>query len=193
MPAERSAREFIVCGFLFIVVLVVFDDSIFRYLVSAGAIPAELAARIGPWIKPAPSLFSPLASLSIWCIVMGQILFDSLRGLLGGRQVLRCTRGRMEIIDIDFGRVWRRRFFARTKVREIVFGAAGFTLGSRRGLSFLTAGKRVRLFPGLKAPEAERVLNEMKRLGFEVVRDPHLVRMVELEQTRRKYVFPMFR
>jgi hypothetical protein len=193
MPAERSAREFIVCGFLFIVVLVVFDDSIFHYLAGAGVIPVALAARIGPWIKPVPSLFSPFASLAIWCIVMGQILFDSLRGLLGGRQVLRCTRTRIEIVDIDFGRVWRRRFFSRSKIDEIVFGAPGFRLGSRRGMSFVAAGDRVRVLPGLKAPEAQRVLKEMKRLGFDVVSDPHLLRMVELEQTRRKYVFPLFR
>jgi hypothetical protein len=193
MPAERTTREFIVCGFLFIVVLVIFDDSIFHYLAGAGLIPAALAGRIGHWIKPAPSLFSPFASLAIWCIVMGQILFDSLRGLLGGRQVLRLSRGRLEIVDVDFGRVWRRRFYARNKVEEIVFGAAGFALGSRRGLSFITAGKRVRVFPGLRAPEAQRILTDLKRLGFNVVRDPKMLLMVEMEQTRRKYVFPMFR
>src|SRR5271165_6075435 len=108
IPAERSAREFLACGFVLLVIAVVFDSAIFHYLAGAGVIPVGLAARIGPWIKPAPSIFSPFASLFICCLVMGQMALDAFRGLLGGRQILRCTRARLEIIDVDFGRVWRR-------------------------------------------------------------------------------------
>jgi hypothetical protein len=193
MPAERSAREFLACGFVLLVVLVLFDSAIFHYLVGVGLLPVVLAARIGPWIKPAPSIFSPFASLFICCLVMGQMAFDGFRSLLGGRQILQCTRARLNVTDVDLGHVWRRRHFAKKRIEEIVFGAVGLTIGSRRGLSFLADGRRVRIFPGLRAPEAQRILTELKRLGFDTVRDPEMLLMIEMEQTRRKYVFPIFR
>jgi len=192
MPAERSAREFVACGFVLLVVLVIFDSAIFHYLAGVGLISAAMAARIGPWIRPAPSIFSPFVNLFICCLVMGKMAFDAFRGLFGGRQTLRCTRTRLEVTDIDLGRIWRRRIFPKKQVGEIEFGGIGMTIGSRRGLSFVADGKRVRIFPGLKAPEAQRILAELKRLGFDTVRDPSMLHMVELEQTRRKYVFPIF-
>jgi hypothetical protein len=193
MPAERSAREFVACGFVLLVVLVVFDSAIFHYLAGVGLISGAMAARIGPWIRPAPSIFSPFVNLFICCLVMGKMAFDAFRGLFGGRQILRCSRSRMEIVDVDLGRKWRRRIYARKHVEEFGFGGAGMTIGSRRGLTFVADGTRIRIFPGLKAPEAQSILAELKRLGFDTVRDPEMVRMVELEQARRKYVFPIFR
>jgi hypothetical protein len=193
LPAERSLREFVACGFVLLVVLIIFDSAIFHYLAGAGFISAATAAHIGPWIRPAPSIFSPFVKLFICCLVLGKMAFDALRSLFGGRQIMRCTRSRMEIVDMDLGRVWRRREFARKHLEEIVFGSVGMTIGSRRGLTFVADGNRVRIFPGLKAPEAERILAELKRLGFDTMRDPQMLHMVELERTRRKYVFPTFR
>lgn len=193
MPAERSAREFLACGFVLLVILILFDNSIFHYLVGAKLLAAGLVARVGPWIKPAPSIFSPFASLFICLLVMGQTAFGAFRRLFGGRQILRCTRGRLEVVDVDLGRAWQQRHYARKEIEEIVFGSAGFTLGGRSGLSFLAGGKRVKVFSGLRAPEAEKILTELKRLGFDTVRDPQMLLMVEMERTRRKYVFPIFR
>jgi hypothetical protein len=193
MPAERSAREFLACGFVLLVILILFNNSIFHYLVAANLLSAALVERIGPYIKPAPSIFSPFVSLFICCLVMGQTALEAFRRLLGGRQTLLCTRNRLELTDADFGRIWRRRAYTRKGIEEIAFRPPGFTIGARSGLSYLVAGKRVKVFSGLRAPEAERILTELKRLGFDTVHDPQMLLLVEMEQTRRKYVFPIFR
>jgi hypothetical protein len=48
------------------------------------------------------------------------------------------------------------------------------------------AGKRIKMLYGLKSVEANKILNELQRLGFDVSRDPGMPMMVEMEEAHRR-------
>ncbi len=103
---------------------------------------------------------------------------------------LHCTRESLEVINISRGKVRRARAFQKTDVMQIQFGAVSFSkYGAINGLIFKAAGRKVKIFSGLKSPEAQKILDELHRLGYDVLRDVGMPMMVEMELERRKSVF----
>jgi hypothetical protein len=88
-------------------------------------------------------------------------LIIALGVLYSGAVNLTCTRDEVQATWIRFGKV-------------------------KRILTFLAGGKLVKCLPGLKCVEAQLILNELERMGFDVVRDPEMPTMVQVEQSRRK-------
>jgi hypothetical protein len=110
-----------------------------------------------------------------------------LRYLLVGIHNLRCTRDGLDVIDVFHGRKEKTRLFPRAEVKRVRFGAVSYSkYGATCGLIFTAAGKNIKTLSGLKCIEAQEILDELQRLGYDVVHDPAMPMMVEMEQSRRK-------
>ena len=125
--------------------------------------------------------------LALCFIVFIWKLFQLSRQLFGGNEILRCTRSELAISNIDFGRVWRHRSFAVADVKKMEFAVFGFSKFSKLyGLRFDVDGSRVVALRGLKAVEAQKILEALKNLGLETIADPAMRMAVEMELDRRK-------
>ena len=100
---------------------------------------------------------------------------------------LRCTRERLEVLDVFQIRAPKTRTYPCSDVKQIAFSAVSFSkYGSINGLAFEACGKRVKMLYGLKSVEAKIILDELERLGFDVFHDVAMPMMIEMEQSRRK-------
>jgi hypothetical protein len=114
-------------------------------------------------------------------------LFQLSRQLFGSTEILRCTRSELEISNIDFGRVWLCRCFALTDLKKMEFASVGFSrLKEVYGLRFDVKGKQIAVLQGLKAVEAQKIYEAMKRLGLNTTVAPGMRMAVEMELDRRK-------
>ena len=124
--------------------------------------------------------------------IAGIILLQLARSFYGAETV-RCNRLELELERSDFGRIWRRRVFWTAEVREVKFGVVSNSDdGAIMGLIFQSAGQKEKCLAGLKAPEADRILKELRRLGADVQMDVAMPMLIEMEQSRRKSVWRIF-
>lgn len=109
------------------------------------------------------------------------------RYFCGADHNLQCTREYLELVDVVRGRVRQTRQFTRAEVERIHFGTVRQSqYGSTGGLIFNVAGKRIKTLYGLKCVEAQRIIDQLQRLGFDVWHDPGMPMMVEIELSRRR-------
>lgn len=100
---------------------------------------------------------------------------------------LRCTSEGIEVIQVRLGREVRRRWFPKAEMMRVRFAADDLPwFGSPSYLGFRAGEKDVLVLRGLQSVEAQLILNEVQRLGFDVVRDVGMRMRVEIEQSRRK-------
>ena len=189
IPATRSPRTI-----LFATVL----GLIFLYF-GAKLIAISIDAfRAAPEILfPSQRLLSYAAVLSLVflaCTWIFWMILQFARPLCGGREILRCTRDCLQISNIDFGKTWRIRTFAIQDIRHLEFASVGFSrYGAVLGLRFTTQGKTIKLLRGLEAPEAQKILIELEKLGVGVVKDPAIGMMVEMKKSRRTSSWGIFK
>jgi hypothetical protein len=137
----------------------------------AHPVPVAWATHIFPWVSP--GCFLPLI------IALGV--------LYSGAVNLSCTRDTVQATWIRFGKVRRVLSFQGAEVKQVRYVAGSNPFSGRADyLSFLAGGKLVKCLFGLKSVEAQLILNELERMGFDVVRDPEMSTMVQVEQSRRK-------
>jgi hypothetical protein len=118
------------------------------------------------------------------------LVLATLRYWLVGIHDLRCTRDGLAVIDVFHGRKTKTRFFPRAEVRRVRFGAVSYSkYGATCGLIFTAADKSIKTLSGLKCIEAQEILDELQRLGYNVVHDPTMPMMIEMERARRKSWF----
>jgi hypothetical protein len=103
---------------------------------------------------------------------------------------LRCTLDAVEVICMFRGRVRRTYSYARSNIKHFQYdaGSSAF-LGTTGSLTFSVNGRQMRCLPRLKCMEGQRILNELKKMQYDVVHDPGMSMMLEMEQTRRKKPF----
>ena len=64
---------------------------------------------------------------------------------------------------------WVTHTYSLHDISQIRFGVIASAKGSSmRGLRFLASGKKQKVLPGLKAPEAKEILKALKALGADV-------------------------
>ena len=149
-------------------------ESYFRYLVIAVFIGYLIIVVLAQ-----PSSF--------WILLL--VAAGGLWGWFRGVHNVRCTRETVEVTDILPGRV-KRTSYARTEVKEVRFGTVSIArYGSVNGLIFEVADKSIKTLYGLRSIEAQRILDELQRLGFRVYSDPGMPMMVDIEKSIRKSKF----
>ena len=98
-----------------------------------------------------------------------------LQTLYPGEADLRCTTEAVQVTRMFWGRVMRVQSFPVADVRRVQYVTdASPWFGRPSCLGFLAAGKQVTCLLGLKCTEAQRILDELQRLGYDVVRNPEM-------------------
>jgi phosphoribosylformylglycinamidine (FGAM) synthase PurS component len=105
---------------------------------------------------------------------------------LRGTNNLHCTRQNLEVIRLIRGRETGRWLFPCALVKQIRYAAVSYSkYGSTFALVFTVEGKKVKVLRGIECPEAQIILRELHRLGFDVVQDIGMPMMVEMALERR--------
>jgi hypothetical protein len=137
------------------------------------------------------------ASLGIRLAAAGKILFPilvvwavyawSLSQLRKGYNDLKCTRTNLEVINTFRGQARSTQSFLKADVKQIKFGALStFSTRPLMGLVFTAGNKQVKILEGLKCVEAQKILDQLQHLGYDIVRDVAMPMMVEMEEEHRK-------
>jgi hypothetical protein len=136
----------------------------------AHPLPVAWATHTFPWVSP--GCFLPLI------IALGV--------LYSGAVNLSCTQDEVQATWIRFGKVKRVLSFPKNEVTRFQY-VDGFNPFSGRSsyLCFSVGERSVKCLPGLKCVEAQLILNELERMGFDVVNNPAMSGMVQMEQSRR--------
>jgi hypothetical protein len=136
-----------------------------------------------------PYTSSPFHLESIPLILIASVTGMSiLRPLFGQRQVLRFTPIAVEIESFDFGRCWRHQTILRQTVVNAAYGLWTCDRSREPGLRISTNSRQIDLLKGLKAVEAQTMLQELDRLGYRVWYDEDLPEWIAAEQKRRKFL-----
>jgi hypothetical protein len=175
IPATRTASSFIFPGILCAFFLYKSGEIIRGLMADFRGIKASILPIV-------------LFLIFLW------IIFQMFQLLFGHREVLRCSDDELEIFNFDFGYEWRRRSFLRRDIKGIEFAAVGFSgYGAITGLRFSAAGKQIKCLRGLPVLEANKILIELKNLGFDTTIDVAMPMMMEIEESRRKSFWGSFR
>jgi hypothetical protein len=169
------------------------------------SLPDELTVTRDAWLS-----FSSLRSrwayfllLSFWLLVLavsaGRFFYIGialgfvtgfLRYMFAEVHNLHCTRDSLDVIDVVRGRQKRTRSFPRTEVKNISYRALNYPMGAQHATLVVTlATQRIEALYRLKCVEAQQILYEIQRLGYDVEHDVAMPMMVEMEQSRRKSWF----
>lgn len=128
---------------------------------------------------------SSLAALLAGVAISGPIFLAGVRVLFPSGCALRCDRHTFTVSKIPWLNLrgkWVARSYRLSEVSELRFGeiySAHRGGSDTYGLHFLIAGKKQRLFAGLEAPEAAKILEGFRNLGASVAEDPDMPSRVE--------------
>ncbi|HEX8812225.1 MAG TPA: hypothetical protein VF742_09565 [Terracidiphilus sp.] len=104
-----------------------------------------------------------------------------------GTSNIHCTRENLEVIRARPRRPAESRLFPRPQIQQIRFGAVAYGKYSAvMGIVFNVNGKKIKTLRGIEIPEAQTVLNELKRLGYDTLIDVGMPMAVEMALERRK-------
>src|SRR5262249_23483890 len=84
---------------------------------------------------------------------------------------IRCNRQSLKVIVVRYGNT-HEKVFPRDQVQEIRFAAVEVRkYGVTPGLILDCSGQRIKALRGIRSPDSVKVLDELQRLGYKVVRD----------------------
>jgi len=110
--------------------------------------------------------------------------------LFHGVKNLHATCDLLEILQVTRGNVRNRWQYPKDSVKGICFAPVSYSrYGTTCGLVFKAQGKKVKILEGLESPEAKTILEQLERLGFDVVHDVAMSMMAEMALERRNSVF----
>lgn len=141
-------------------------------------LPATLSNQLlGPksmiWIE---LIFLPLFPLSI----VWEMFYS-------GTVNLKCNRDTIWTTRIVCGKVRRILSFPKKDATRFQYVNGFNPLNGRSGyLSFFVGERLIKCLPGLKCVEAQLILKELERMGFDVVSNSAMSGMVQIEQSRRR-------
>jgi hypothetical protein len=127
---------------------------------------------------------APLTVLAVAAVLIGLVVRWTRHARIDN---LHCTRKNLGVIRVVRGRETQKRVFARARVREINFTAVSWsTSGPTFALVFKVDGKEIEVLRGIESPEAQTVLRELQRLGYDVEFDVGMAMMVQMAIERRR-------
>jgi len=105
-----------------------------------------------------------------------------LRSLYPGQDELRCNEESAQLTHRFLGKARGVRIFPSADVKRIQYVAQTYPwFGPPACLGFLVNGRQVTCLPGLRCIEAKRILEELKRMGFDVISNPDMPVMIQME------------
>ena len=126
---------------------------------------------------------SAVAALFVGVVVSGTFFLIGARSFFPSGDALRCDRSTFTVSKIPWFKVrgeWTIRSYPFAEISQlrycVIYSGKG---GTFYGLRFLVAGQKQKLFTGLEAPEAHRILKGLHALGVDVLDDPDMRDRVE--------------
>ena len=113
----------------------------------------------------------------------GFLLILGLRNFFPSGERLHCDRSTFTVSKIpwfNFHGKWTRHSFSIAEISQLRFAVVRSSRGnSLCGICCFAHGKQQKLFAGLEAPEASRILRGLKNLGADVCSDPDMLTKVQ--------------
>ena len=104
--------------------------------------------------------------------------------LNSGSVNLKCTQYAIQTTRVVHGKARKTFSFPVNEVTQFQYVEEPNPFNGRsRYLSFVAGGKLIKCLTGLKRAEAKLILNELDRMGFDVVRTPAMSITVQGEQS----------
>lgn len=105
---------------------------------------------------------------------------------LSANKYFRCDRNMLEVVAEARGKQTITPY-SKVQVRRSRYGVVSFgKYSGDNGILFDAETKTVKILCGLRPPEAQMILRELNRLGYDVEWDVGMPMMVEMELERRK-------
>jgi hypothetical protein len=134
-----------------------------------------------------------IVSLLVWLFIAISFVFALRIMMLQIRKRLRFTPDVIEIIETHRGRLHRTQSYLKADVTTLHYEEEmSIFPGTKGRLCFTVGDQQIKCLYPLKCLEANRILSELQRMGFDVLRDAGLPMMIEMEQARRKRPFALF-
>jgi len=132
----------------------------------------------------------PLSLVLLGAIFMGCVATRYLLAAYPSDETVHCDRSTLTVSKVPWLDVrnskWTTRSYSLRDVSHLRFGVIASAKGSSiYGIRFVAAGKKLKVLPGLEAPEAAEILQGFKALGADVVDDPKLSKKVDGALCRR--------
>lgn len=125
-------------------------------------------------------------SIAAWIVLPTIFALLALRIYFTPDHNLQCDRDELKVVDVLHGKTGSILRYERSEVKGIRFGTVAISrYGGTGGLIFDAFGEQVKCLYALKCVEAQKILTELQRLGYDVTTDPGMPMMVEMEQSRR--------
>jgi len=100
-----------------------------------------------------------------------------------GDQNLHCSPEVLDVVWVRGGRIKQIESLSRTEIRQIQYGAVSYSKQRpTKALLFSAGNRHKKILCGLKCLEAQEILDQLQRWGYDVVRDTALSTTVEEEQ-----------
>jgi hypothetical protein len=137
------------------------------------------------WPPNDPTLRSIFFLLCVVAIIVSVVY-----GIFKSKTRLHCTPEAVELIFMFRDRVRRTYSYAHTEIKHFQYDAGlSVFLGTTGSLTFFVNGRKISCLRGLKCMEGQRILEKLIKMKYDVVRDPGMSMLLEMEQTRRKSPF----
>jgi len=101
-----------------------------------------------------------------------------------GYNDLHCTRDNFESLNIFRGSVRTTSSYPKATVKNIQWSTT--TFNTTPALLYTVSGKQMRVLDGLQVVEAQKILNQLDHLGYEVIHDVGMPMAVEIAEERRR-------
>jgi hypothetical protein len=158
---------------------------------------SRTATQFGPYLVAAFALCAFVLKVTVshdfFSVALVGTFFVVVFGMqyfLARDRNLRSTRDTLQVVEMQRGNVSKTTSYGRSDVGQITFGGVSYSkYGATCGLIFRSGGNRVKMLYGLKCVEAQKILGELDRLGYDVEHDVGMPMMVEIELERRKSRF----
>jgi hypothetical protein len=132
---------------------------------------------------------SAVLCLALVLPLMAAILFMGARTLFPSGELLHCDRSTFTVSRIPWFNLrgkWTTRSYPLPDISQLRFGTIIRSRGNNfDGLRFSAAGKEQKLFAGLEAPEAHKILKGLHALGVDVLEDPEMRDLVKFALEER--------
>jgi hypothetical protein len=124
------------------------------------------------FIAPLIIIFVVVGGSSWMCVRYLFVAYPSDETLYCDRSILRVSK--VPWFDLRNAH-WITRSYPLNEISEVRFAAiASLKNITIRGLRFVVSGKKLKVLPGLEAPEADQILKALEAFGVNVVGDPDM-------------------
>lgn len=154
---------------------------------------------LSPHSHSGGSIVDPVLAIAFVCALLFFVLaalFVTVRSAFHSGESLTCDRttltaGRIPIWN--FRGNWQYESFSVASIEQAHYGIVHIReYGGGMGIVFTSGARSIKLLEGLEAPEANQILDALRNLGVNIVKDVAMPMLIEMANSRRNGKFGWF-